>query len=50
MLMAILLIVDAVYLLRLNIIQTRGKTLFPMALWLLIVGIVMVVDSRGQIL
>lgn len=47
---AILLVVDAIYLVRLNIFSTRGKPLFPMAIWVLIVGVGLSVGSGGNIL
>ena len=47
---ALLLIIDAVYLYRLNIIHTRGKTLFPMAVWIILMGIGLAVGRGGNIL
>jgi hypothetical protein len=46
---AVLLIIDSVYLLKLNILHTKGKMLFPMAIWILLVGIGLVVGSGGSI-
>lgn len=46
---AVLLFVDAVYLLKLNILSSRGKTLFPIAIWIFVLGIGMVVGSGGTI-
>jgi hypothetical protein len=47
---ALLLFVDVVYLYRLNIIHSRGKTLFPMALWLILMGVGIAVGKGGSIL
>lgn len=47
---AILLIIDAVYLYRLNIIHSRGKTLFPMALWIIVMAIGIAAGKGGNIL
>lgn len=49
-LIAILLVVDVVYLFKLKIVHTRGKTLLPMAVWLIVLGIAMVVGTGGVIL
>lgn len=49
-LIALLLIIDVVYLFKLKIIHTRGKTLFPMAVWLVVMGVAMVVGTGGSIL
>jgi hypothetical protein len=49
-LIALLLVVDVVYLFKLKIIHTRGKTLFPMAVWLVVMGVAMVVGTGGSIL
>lgn len=46
---AILLLIDGFYLLKLNIFQVRGRTLFPMAVWVIVVGIAFVVGSGGSI-
>ncbi len=47
---ALFLIIDAVYLYKLNIIHTRGKSLFPMALWILLMTIGIIVGRGGNIL
>lgn len=47
---AILLIVDAAYLYRLNIIHTRGKSLFPMAIWIILMGIGLAIGRGGSVL
>ncbi len=49
LLIAFLLVIDGVYLYKMNILQTRGKTLFPFAVWIVIMGIGMIVGSRGSI-
>jgi len=46
----ILLIVDVTYLFRLNIVHTRGKTLFPMAIWLVLMGVGLAMGHGGSIL
>ncbi|MBN2100848.1 hypothetical protein JW710_03065 [Candidatus Dojkabacteria bacterium] len=43
------LLFDAVYLFKLNIFTTRGRTLFPMAIWILVLGIGLAVGSGGTI-
>lgn len=47
---ALLLIIDVMYLSRLNIIHTRGKTVFPMALWIMVMVIGLLVGPGGTIL
>ncbi|MBN1619007.1 hypothetical protein JW887_06755 [Candidatus Dojkabacteria bacterium] len=46
---SVVIFIDAFYLFRLNIFQTRGKTIFPMGIWLLAVIISMLVSSSGVI-
>lgn len=46
----VLLAIDVWYLMRLNLFSTRGKTILPMAVWLLVVGIGMVIGRGGSIL
>jgi hypothetical protein len=45
----VLLVIDSIYLLKLNILHTRGKTLFPMVIWVLILGIGLAVGTGGTI-
>ncbi len=49
-LIAVLLIIDIVFLFRLKIVHTRGKTLFPLAVWLIVLAVAMVVGTGGSIL
>ncbi len=45
----VLLVIDSIYLLKLNILHTRGKTLFPMVIWVLILGIGLAMGTGGTI-
>lgn len=44
------LLVDAYFLFKLKLFQTRGNTLLPMAMWILIAGVATMVGGRGVIL
>jgi hypothetical protein len=46
---ALLLIIDSIYLLKLNILHTKGKMLFPMVIWVLVLGIGLVIGSGGTV-
>lgn len=46
---AVIMIVDIVYLLRFRILHTRVKTLFPMAIWILLAGIAIIAGHGGVI-
>ncbi len=45
----ILLVIDTWYLIRLNIMGTRGKSLLPMAMWVLILGVGLLAGRSGVI-
>jgi hypothetical protein len=45
-----LLVIDVVYLFKLNILHTRGKTIIHMALWVLLLCVGLFVDRAGTIL
>ncbi|MEA3357695.1 MAG: CAP domain-containing protein [Patescibacteria group bacterium] len=45
----ILLVIDAIYLFKMNILTTRGKTLFPFALWIIMMCVALVGGTRGVI-
>lgn len=47
--LAILLVVDVYFLYKLNKVGSQGKTLFKLGLWIIILGVSLVIGTRGTI-